>query len=70
MKSKKVSKRQEKEFVDNLTYKDKQYTVFDLKSPEELWNNGNWEGIVYTKNKNILQKIIRKIGWYLLNKCS
>lgn len=47
LKSKLPTKKEECDFIKNLKPSEKQYTVVQLKTPEELWNNGNWKGVCY-----------------------
>lgn len=54
------TKKEEKDFMDNLTLRQKEYKVFDLK-PIEKFNKGNWDNKTYfTLWERIVRKLLKK----------
>ena len=62
------TKKEEKDFVYNLKPSEKTYTIFNLKSPEQLFNSGDWEGVAY--NEEVNRSWLQKFFLYLAYKCS
>lgn len=51
------TKKQEADFVANLKLSEKQYIVVELKKPDELYNNGDWEAVAYNKKRKLLNRL-------------
>ena len=57
VKTKQPTKKQEREFLANLSPSQKEYIVFDCK---EYVSKGNWNGVVYHK-PSFIRRIAKKL---------
>lgn len=56
------TKKEERDFVNNLKPSEKQYTVFPILSADELYGEPvDWNGIIYIKPKVTFWQKIKKL---------